>query len=49
MVLRIAIAQVSPKKGDYAENLRRIGGVLVIESPVQEEDVLLMKNAFGKG
>ena len=28
MVLRIAIAQVSPKKGDYAENLRRIGGVL---------------------
>lgn len=26
--LRIAIGQISPKKGDYAENLRRIGGVL---------------------
>ena len=25
--LRIAIGQISPKKGDYAENLRRIGGV----------------------
>ncbi len=28
MSLRIAIAQIRPKKGDYAENLRRIGGVL---------------------
>ncbi len=27
MALRIAIGQISPKKGDYAENLRRIGGV----------------------
>jgi NAD+ synthetase len=28
MSLRIAVAQVRPRKGDYAENLRRIGGVL---------------------
>ena len=28
MPLRLAIAQIRPKKGDYAENLRRIGGVL---------------------
>jgi len=28
MALRIAVAQISPKKGDYAENVRRIGGVL---------------------
>src|SRR3990172_7219185 len=28
MLLRLAIAQISPKKGDYAENLRRVGGVL---------------------
>lgn len=28
MPLRLAVAQIRPKKGDYAENLRRIGGVL---------------------
>ncbi len=28
MPLRVAVAQIRPKKGDYAENLRRIGGVL---------------------
>lgn len=28
MSLRVAVAQIRPKKGDYAENLRRIGGVL---------------------
>ncbi len=28
MPLRLAIAQIRPKKGDYAENLRRIGGVM---------------------
>ncbi len=28
MALRLAIAQIRPEKGDYAENLRRIGGVL---------------------
>jgi NAD+ synthase (glutamine-hydrolysing) len=28
MPLRLAIAQIRPKKGDYAENVRRIGGVL---------------------
>ncbi|MBI2614234.1 MAG: NAD+ synthase [Gemmatimonadetes bacterium] len=28
MPLRLAIGQIGPKKGDYAENLRRIGGVL---------------------
>jgi len=28
MSLRLAVAQIRPKKGDYAENLRRIGGVL---------------------
>lgn len=26
--LRIAVAQIRPKKGDYTENLRRVGGVL---------------------
>jgi len=26
--LRIAIGQISPRKGDYADNLRRIGGIL---------------------
>jgi len=29
-------------------NMRKVRGVLVVESPAQEEDVLLMKNAFGK-
>jgi len=28
MALRIVIGQIGPKKGDYAENLRRIGGAL---------------------
>ena len=27
---------------------RKIGGVLVVESPVQEEDVLLLQKAFAK-
>lgn len=27
-MLRVAIGQIRPQKGDYAENLRRIGGVL---------------------
>ena len=39
MPLRLAIAQIRPKKGDYAENLRRIGGVLAqlagLERPPQ--------------
>jgi NAD+ synthase (glutamine-hydrolysing) len=39
MSLRLAIAQIRPKKGDYAENLRRIGAVLAqlagLERPPQ--------------
>lgn len=38
-MLRVAIGQIRPQKGDYAENLRRIGGVLAqvagLDSPPQ--------------
>jgi NAD+ synthase (glutamine-hydrolysing) len=50
MSLRIAIAQVHPRKGDYAENLRRIGGVLAqlagLEDPPQ---LVLLPEAVTSG
>ena len=37
MTLRVAVAQIRPKKADYAENLRRVGSVLAAVS--QWDDV----------
>jgi NAD+ synthase (glutamine-hydrolysing) len=42
MPLRIAIAQIRPKKGDYAENLRRIGGVLAQLAGLEEPPQLVV-------
>ena len=28
MTLRVVVAQIRPKKADYAENMRRVGGIL---------------------
>jgi NAD+ synthase (glutamine-hydrolysing) len=50
MPLRLAIAQIRPKKGDYAENLRRIGGVMAqlagLEQPPQ---VVVLPEAVTSG
>ena len=42
MSLRLAVAQIRPKKGDYAENLRRIGGVLAQLAGLDEPPQLVL-------
>lgn len=40
--LRIALAQFRPKKGDYAENLRRVGGVFARLAQMEEPPQLVI-------
>lgn len=40
--LRIAIAQLRPRKADYAENLRRVGGVLAQVATMEEPPELIV-------
>ena len=40
--LRLTIAQIRPRKGDYAENLRRIGGILAQAGALSERPDLIV-------
>ncbi|MBI3983631.1 MAG: NAD+ synthase [Gemmatimonadetes bacterium] len=41
-MLRVAIGQIRPSKGDYAENLRRIGGVLAQVAAWEEPPAIIV-------